>query len=149
MSTRHYCMYRPFMTDEKNPQQKSERGALAEDRTELAEDRTVMAMERTFAGWMRTAFAAVGIGIAFEGLFGALEPTWLIKAIATLFILLGAALAVGAERRACRAFKRLTAHQVPSPEIPRIRWIAYSVALGAIVLIVALWTTSERVFEAL
>ena len=35
----------------------------AEFRTDLAEDRNIMAMERTFAGWMRTAFAAIGIGL--------------------------------------------------------------------------------------
>ena len=35
----------------------------AEDRTDWAEGRTAMANERTFAGWMRTAFAAIGIGI--------------------------------------------------------------------------------------
>ncbi|MEE2793267.1 MAG: DUF202 domain-containing protein, partial [Pseudomonadota bacterium] len=38
----------------------------AELRTDLAEDRNIMAMERTFAGWMRTAFAAIGIGLGFK-----------------------------------------------------------------------------------
>ena len=105
----------------------------------LAEDRTIMATERTFAGWMRTAFAAIGIGIAFRGLFGELEPPWLARVIATLFIALGAVFAISAEQRAGRTFRRLSAHKVEPPHTPRLRWIAYSVAAGAIVLIAALW----------
>ena len=56
---------------------------LASARTDLAEDRNIMAMERTFAGWMRTAFAAIGIGLGFKAVFGAFDPPWLAKAIAT------------------------------------------------------------------
>ena len=57
---------------------------LAEDRTDLAEDRTALANERTFAGWARTAMAAIGIGLAFNALFKAMEPAWVAKAIATV-----------------------------------------------------------------
>ena len=49
------------------------RRGLAEDRTDLAEDRTALANERTFAGWARTAMAAIGIGLAFNALFKAME----------------------------------------------------------------------------
>lgn len=65
-----------------------ERGQLAEDRTDLAEDRTLFANERTFSGWARTAMASIGIGIGFHALFRPIEPTWVAKAIATLFFLL-------------------------------------------------------------
>ena len=112
---------------------------LAEDRTDLAEDRTVMAVERTFAGWMRTGFGAIGIGLAFRGFFGELDPPWLARAIATVFILLGGLMAVAAERRACAAFQRLTSHKVGAPQLPNLRIPAYCVAAGALVLIVALW----------
>ena len=57
----------------------------AEVRTDLAEDRNIMAMERTFAGWMRTAFAAIGIGLGFRALFGAWDPSWVPKLIASAF----------------------------------------------------------------
>lgn len=116
---------------------------LAKDRTDLAEDRTIMATERTFAGWMRTAFAAIGIGLGFKALFGALDPTWLPKAIATLFIALGAIFAISAERRACRTFERLSANTVDVPDLPSLKWIAYAVAGGAAVLVVALWVLFE------
>ena len=53
-----------------------DREELAENRTDLAEDRTAMANERTFAGWARTAMAAIGIGLAFNALFNAMEPAW-------------------------------------------------------------------------
>lgn len=113
--------------------------SLAEDRTDLAEDRTVMAVERTFAGWMRTAFGAIGIGIAFHALFGEFDPPYLAKLIATVFILLGSVLAVGAERRACNSFSRLNAHRIDELPQPRIRWIAFAVATGALILALALW----------
>lgn len=112
---------------------------LAEERTDFAEDRTIMAAERTFAGWMRTAFGAIAIGLAFRGLFGELQPEWLARVIATVFIGLAAILAVSAERRASRTFDRLQAHQAEAPQVPNLRWIAYAVAGGAIVLVVALW----------
>lgn len=111
----------------------------AADRTNLAEDRTIMAVERTFAGWMRTAFAAIGIGLAFRALFDAMEPSWLPKVIATIFILLAPIFAVGAERRACRALARMSSHAIDTPDLPRLKWIAYAVSGSAIVLAVAIW----------
>ena len=85
---------------------------LAEDRTDLAEDRTLLANERTFSGWARTAMASIGIGIGFNALFKLVEPTWVAKAIATIFILLGIFLTISAERRAASVQRRLDAHNV-------------------------------------
>ena len=115
----------------------------AESRTDWAEDRTIMALERTYAGWMRTAFAAIAIGIGFRALFGQFDPPWLAKAIATMFIALAIVFAVGAERRACKSFQRLSSHAVDSPSLPNIKLISYAVSLGAGVLIVALWVLSD------
>ncbi len=112
---------------------------LAEDRTDWAEDRTILALERTFAGWMRTAFAAIAIGLGFRALFGEFDPPWLAKAIATMFIALAIVFAIGAERRARRSFERLSNHAIDAPQVPNLRWIAYSIASGAAVLIIALW----------
>ena len=115
----------------------------AESRTDWAEDRTIMALERTFAGWMRTAFAAIAIGIGFRALFGEFNPPWLAKAIASMFLLLAVLFALGAERRACRAFARLSSHAVDSPKMPNIKLISYSVAAGALLLLVAFWVLSD------
>ena len=116
---------------------------MAEDRTDWAEDRTIMALERTFAGWMRTAFAAVAIGIGFRALFGEFDPPWLAKAIATMFIALAIVFALGAERRATRAFNRLTSHAIDAPKLPNIKLVAYSISTGAAILIVALWVLND------
>jgi putative membrane protein len=112
---------------------------LARARTNLAEDRTVQATERTFAGWLRTAFAAIGVGLAFHVIFDELDPPWLAKAIASLFIVLGAVIALTAEQRACHTFARLTTHEIDRPRIPQIRWMSWSVIAGALVLVVGLW----------
>ena len=112
---------------------------LAENRTNWAEDRTILALERTFAGWMRTAFAAIGIGLGFRALFGEFDPPWLARAIATMFIGLAIIFAIGAQKRARKAFERLSSHAVDTPNLPNLRWISYSVSAGAILLIIALW----------
>jgi len=96
-----------------------ERRDLAEDRTDLAEDRTGLAVERTFAGWLRTGLAAVGIGLGFQALFRSIEPIWVAKALATVFVLIGIFIFSGAQRRACRMFARLDTHQVDTAPPPR------------------------------
>lgn len=118
----------------------------AELRTDLAEDRNIMAMERTFAGWMRTSFAAIGIGLGFRALFGTLEPVWLPKAIATLFILAAAWLAWSAQRRACHTMARLSAHKFEAIPGMNFRALAYAVVVGALVLIGALWSLDSAAF---
>ncbi len=116
-----------------------DRTEWAENRTDWAEDRTLLANERTFAGWVRTSFAAIGIGIGFNALFGELDPTWAPKAIATLFIIVGIVFMILAEHRACRAFARLQAHTATELSLPRIRLMSIAIVTGAICLIAALW----------
>lgn len=118
---------------------------LAEDRTDLAEDRNLMAMERTFAGWMRTSFAAVGIGLAFRAVFGEFDPPWLARAIATACIVLGAIIAFSAVRRARRTFERLSSHYLDAPKITGLQWTGNGVGVGAIGVAVALWVLHEPV----
>ena len=115
----------------------------AEYRTDLAEDRSIMAMERTFAGWMRTAFAAIGIGLGFRAVFGEFDPPWLARAIATVFIIGGGWLAVTAERRACKTLARLNPHQFEAIPIPNFKIMAYAVATGSAILTAGLWFLTE------
>lgn len=115
----------------------------AELRTDLAEDRNIMAMERTFAGWIRTSFAAIGIGLGFKAVFGAFDPPWLAKAIATVFILAGGWLAITAQKRACRTLERLDAHKFDAISTPNFRALAYSVAVGSLVLTAGLWILND------
>ncbi|MDD3800001.1 MAG: DUF202 domain-containing protein [Novosphingobium sp.] len=120
-----------------------DRDPLAVERTDLAEDRTIQATERTFAGWLRTAFGAIGIGLAFRAVFGDFHPPWLARAVATLFVLLGVAITYTAEQRAFRSFKRLHAHHVEPPDIPNLRWVSRSVIAGALLLVAGFWILND------
>lgn len=117
----------------------NERTDLAEDRTEWAEDRTIMANERTFAGWMRTGLAAVGIGLGFNALFGKLEPFWVPKAIATLFMAIGIFVFWAAQRNGCAVQARLDSHHATPVKPNNMRLVSGLMASGAIALIVAIW----------
>ena len=112
---------------------------LAEERTDLAEDRTILANERTFAGWMRTGFAAVAVGLAFQALFSQMEPVWIPKAIATAFLLSGIAVFVSAERRACDILHRLQSHEVETVRVRYLKWLTWFIVAAIAVLIAALW----------
>ena len=132
--------------DEQNSSEEAAKGDMAkkrtsyaEDRTDWAEDRTAMANERTFAGWMRTAFAAIGIGIGFNALFEKLEPIWVPKSIASGFIIIGMVVMYLAQHRACSAFERLNAHSVHIPAVKKLRMLSWAVIAGGIALITAFW----------
>lgn len=120
-------------------EEKADRTDLAEERTAWAEDRTLMANERTFAGWMRTGMAAVGIGLGFNALFGRLEPDWVPRAIATLFILMGVFIFWAAQRHGCAVHARLSAHQAEPLKGMKLRLVAAMLSLGALALVAALW----------
>ncbi len=115
-----------------------ERTALAESRTDWAEDRTLMANERTFAGWMRTGLAAVGIGLGFNALFGKLDPSWVPRAIATIFIFWAA------QRSGCAVQDRLDAHRAEPLQGMKLRLVAYALGLGGLALVAALWLLDVR-----
>lgn len=115
------------------------RGELAEARTELAEDRTVLAHERSFAGWVRTGMGAVGLGLGFNALFRTLEPVWIPKAIATVFLLIAIFMFLSAERRACRIINELEAHKVATLSPIRIRWLAWMLSIATSALTLGIW----------
>jgi putative membrane protein len=108
-------------------------------RTDLAEDRTILANERTFAGWMRTALAAIALGVGFHALFRAMEPDWLPRAIATAFLLLAIIIIISAERRAAAVMDRLGTHVVTTARPMNLRFLTAAVSLGSTALIVAIW----------
>ena len=112
---------------------------LAEERTDLAEDRTILANERTFAGWMRTGFAAVAVGLAFQALFSQMVPAWIPKAIATAFMLSGIYVFLSAERRACDILKRLHSHEVETVRARNLKWLTWLLVAAIAALIAALW----------
>lgn len=108
---------------------------LAQDRTKWAEDRTLLANERTFAGWMRTGLAAVGIGAGFQALFGKLDPAYLARAIATVFVLAGIFIFVMAARNA----NQVCAHAAKPLGGVRVNVIAALFSLASVALLVGIW----------
>jgi putative membrane protein len=116
-----------------------ERDDLAVNRTDLAEDRTVLANERTFAGWFRTGLGAVGIGLAFHALFVHMQPWWVPRGIASIFLGIGIYLFVSAEHRACMVLDRLSAHRVAPLRDRGLKVIAYVSSAAVLALTAALW----------
>ncbi|MHA7820146.1 MAG: YidH family protein [Erythrobacter sp.] len=117
-----------------------ERTDMAQERTDWAEDRTLMANERTFAGWMRTGLAAVGIGLGFNALFGKLEPYWLPRGIATLFICIGIFIFWAAQRNGCDVQDRMEAHEASPVRRSFLRLIAGAMAFASFCLAIGMWT---------
>jgi putative membrane protein len=112
---------------------------LARERTDFAEDRTVLANERTFAGWLRTGYAGIGIGLAFNALFGRVDPGWIAKLIATVFLLIAIMIFIGAESRSAAVLDRLHAHKVRSEKINNMRMITIASIAATVALIAAIW----------
>jgi putative membrane protein len=90
------------MADERDPS----------ERTALAGDRTALANERTLAAWWRTAMAAFALALGFAKLFGDVEPAWLVRAGATLLVLLGALILASASRTYERTARRIETENV-------------------------------------
>jgi putative membrane protein len=120
-----------------------QRTEKSEKRTDFAEDRTLLANERTFAGWGRTAIASIGLGLGFQALFKSAEPTWVPKAVATLFILLGMLLIYLAERRADHLLEERSGNHVILMSRKIFRIMAVAVNLGGAILIAAIWFLLE------
>lgn len=111
----------------------------AENRTDWAEDRTNLANERTFAGWMRTGMASVAVAIGLKAVFGDFEPTWIAKAVATLFIAVSLVIFWAARQQACRTLSRLNAQDVSHQDSGKLTLLAVMLALGAVATGLILW----------
>lgn len=112
---------------------------LAKERTEWAEDRTILANERTFAGWMRTGLAAVGIGLGFQAIFKEVEPTWLAKLAATIFICIGILTFYAAWRSGTTVLSRLDSHAAQPLPRRRLGIISFLFSSGSLVLVIVIW----------
>jgi putative membrane protein len=121
------------------PHEGEDRAELAEDRTGLAEDRTLLASERTYASWMRTGMASIAVALGFRALLHSFEPAWVVKLIASAFVLTGAAVIWFAYRRACALAERLGDERPTALPISRMGWLSVTLVLAALALGVVLW----------
>lgn len=118
----------------------SQTSDLAKDRTDWAEDRTILANERTFAAWIRTGLASLALALGMRAVFGAFEPTWLAKSVASLFCILAIYIFWAAQASACQTLSRLNDTQANAQPLNRMRVIAGCFACGGLATIGILWT---------
>lgn len=121
------------------PHHGEDREELAEDRTGLAEDRTLLASERTYASWMRTGMASIAVALGFRALLHSFEPAWVVKLVASAFVLTGASVIWFAYRRACALAARLGDERRAALPISRMGWLSVTLVLAALALGVVLW----------
>lgn len=100
----------------------SDNSELAVECTVWAQDRTILARVRRFAGDLRAVF-------------GAFEPAWLAKAVASMFILLGASIFAAAQ-----TLERLTDNQASAQPVWRVTMIALTLLMGDVGTGGILWT---------
>lgn len=117
----------------------SDKNELAENRTNWAEDRTSLANERTFAGWMRTGMAAVAVAIGLKAVFGATDPTWVAKSVASIFLVAALFIFWSARRQACASFDRLSQQDAEVQGRSNFTLMAIAMSLGTLATGVILW----------
>ena len=109
-------------------------------RTKWAEDRTIMANERTFSGWMGTGLGAIGVAIGMKAVFGAFEPTWAAKAVASIFLLCAILMFWSAQRQACKTRNRLRDNDAEPTSTRGFTILASIMTLGAVGTGAILWS---------
>lgn len=112
----------------------------AKDRTDWAEDRTLLANERTYAGWLRTGAACVALALGLKAVFEDTDPTWLAKAVATVFLVAASGIFVAAAQQSYKAQRRITEHDTEAQPPRRMVIVAAVLVLGTVLTGVILWT---------
>ncbi|MBM9593268.1 YidH family protein [Roseitranquillus sediminis] len=111
----------------------------AEARTDWAEDRTVLANERTFAGWMRTGLASVAVALGLHAVFRDLQPTWIAKAAASVFVIAAIYIFWTAWHNGRRTGKRVQNHEVSDQSGRRMTTLAILLSLSSLGVGAILW----------
>jgi len=113
---------------------------MAKARTDWAEDRTIMANERTFSSWMGTGLGAIGVAIGLKAVFGAFEPTWAAKAVASLFLIAAIGIFWAARRQACKTLSRLRESDVEATPTRNFTLLAAVMTAAAVATGAILWS---------
>ena len=118
----------------------SDHDEMAEKRTEWAEDRTLLASERTFSSWMGTGLGAIGVALGLKAVFGAFEPTWAAKLVASIFLLAAVLIFWAARQQAYRTFERLSGNDAEGQHPRRMTTLAFILSTAAILTGAILWS---------
>jgi putative membrane protein len=111
----------------------------AEERTDWAEDRTLLANERTFAGWIRTGMTSLAVAIGFHAVFSELQPGWVAKSTASLFILVAILIFASAAQRSHKAQVRIDSHATASQPAWRMTTLAVLLCIASLATAFVLW----------
>jgi len=109
-------------------------------RTEWAEDRTIMANERTFSSWMGTGLGAIGVAIGLKAVFGAFDPTWAAKLVASIFLGVAIAIFWSARNQACQTFARLSERDIEATPSRNYTRLATIMTIAALATGAILWS---------
>jgi len=109
-------------------------------RTKWAEDRTILANERTFSSWMGTGLGAIGVAIGLKAVFGAAEPTWVAKGVASLFLLVAILIFWTAQRQAAKTLTRLSENDAEALPSRSFRLLAVMMTIAALATGAVLWS---------
>lgn len=112
----------------------------AQKRTEWAEDRTIMANERTFSSWMGTGLGAIGVAIGLKAVFGAFDPTWAAKLVASIFLAVAIAIFWSARNQACKTFARLSERDIEATPARNYTLLASIMTFAAVSTGIILWS---------
>jgi putative membrane protein len=115
------------------------REELAEERTDWAEDRTILANERTFASWVGAGMGAVGVALALRAVFGAVEPKWAAKVVASTFLAISLLIYWLAAFKAHKTHKRLSSGDAEVTPTRNFHLLAGALTLGTLAVGVILW----------
>jgi putative membrane protein len=110
------------------PDDASQRTALAQDRTEWAAHRTILANERTFSAWLRTGLATIGAGLAVSELLGRGAIGWAARLAGILLVLSGAGVSLLGLWRFHQLSTELKARHLPTTP----SWVGNILALTVV-----------------
>ena len=113
------------------------------ERTALASDRTMLASERTLGAWWRTVIAALAAAIAVAEIHDDVRPLWIIRATASLPILLALLILFVAARRYTATARRIESEFVE--RVPRAElWIGTALLfLLCVAAALVVWVLGE------
>jgi len=112
---------------------------MAKERTQWAEDRTILSNERTFSSRMGFALGCLGVALGLQGVFSEVEPTWLAKLAATIFVLLAFYIALVSYRSTKKMLVRLNSHSAEPSSGPELLVVTIFICIGSIATGAVLW----------
>ena len=107
---------------------------LAALRTEWASERTRLANERTLIAWLRTGLAVTAFGAVVPQLLSSVQPEWLVRFIAILFVASGSVVLYYGVRTYREMTGRLGEDQIGMPW-RLVALLAGSLEIGAIMIL--------------